>query len=214
MAVNEKYLDQIQNIITRHNSNSFIIKGWAITLCSGILALAGTFKEPIIAMIGLVPVLIFWYLDSCYLAQERCFISLYNSAINNYTLRVKNEKLLKEYMEQSDDGIIDFEKEVEIKSSEYSLNFKPFLIIARNNRRSVFMSKTIAWFYIMLGIFSILLFIVLLLSKSPVSNDPIQVSTKLETDSLFIRVDKAQVKINHIILNDSKIKIDTLKTIR
>jgi hypothetical protein len=153
-------------------------------------------------------------LDSCYLAQERCFISLYNSAINNYTLRVKNEKLLKEYMEQSDDGIIDFEKEVEIKSSEYSLNFKPFLIIARNNRRSVFMSKTIAWFYIMLGIFSILLFIVLLLTKNPVSNDPIQVSTKLETDSLFIRVDKAQVQINHIILNDSKIKIDTLKTIR
>lgn len=214
MAVNEKYLDQIQAIITRHNSNSFMIKGWTITLCSGLLALAGACKEPIIAMIGLVPVLIFWYLDSCYLAQERCFISLYNSAINNYTLRVKNEKLLKEYMEQSDDGIIDFEKEVEIKSSEYSLNFKPFLIIARNNRRSVFMSKTIAWFYIMLGIFSILLFIVLLLTKNPVSNDPIQVSTKLETDSLFIRVDKAQVQINHIILNDSKIKIDTLKTIR
>lgn len=214
MAVNEKYLDQIQAIITRHNSNSFMIKGWTITLCSGLLALAGACKEPIIALIGLVPVLIFWYLDSCYLAQERCFISLYNSAINNYTLRVKNEKLLKEYMEQSDDGIIDFEKEVEIISSEYSLNFKPFLIIARNNRRSVFMSKTIAWFYIMLGIFSILLFIVLLLSKSPVSNDPIQVSTKLETDSLFIRVDKAPVQINHIILNDSKIKIDTLKTIR
>lgn len=211
MAVNEKYLDHIQAVITRHNSNSFMIKGWTITICTAILALAGTWKEPIIALIALVPVIVFWLLDSFYLANERCFISLYNAAINNYTLKVKNEKLLKKHMEKSEDGKINTEKEVEIKSSEYSLNFMPFKIIERNNWGNVFKSKTIAWFYIMLGGFSIVLFIGLLLINKPISNEPIKVSTKLETDSLFIRTDKSKVIINNIILNDSIINADTIK---
>lgn len=214
MAVNEKYLDHIQGVITRHNYNSFMIKSWTITICTAILALAGTWKEPTIALIALVPVIVFWFLDSFYLANERCFVSLYNAAINNYALIVKNKKLLKKHMEKSEDGKINLEKEVEIKSSEYSLNFLPFKIIARNNWGNVFKSKTIAWFYLMLGGFSILLFVGLLLINKPVSNEPVKVLTELEKDCLFIITDKPQVIINNIILNDSIIKADTIKTIR
>ena len=35
-----KHLEFIQNVITRMNSNSFLIKGWAITLVSALFALA------------------------------------------------------------------------------------------------------------------------------------------------------------------------------
>ncbi len=47
---NEKHLDHIQDIITRHNSNSFMLKGWTIAICTAVLAVAGSLKGPIIAL--------------------------------------------------------------------------------------------------------------------------------------------------------------------
>ena len=35
-----KHLEFIQNVILRMNNNSFLIKGWAITLISALFALA------------------------------------------------------------------------------------------------------------------------------------------------------------------------------
>ena len=35
-----KHLEFIQNVINRMNSNSFLIKGWAVTLIAAIFALA------------------------------------------------------------------------------------------------------------------------------------------------------------------------------
>jgi hypothetical protein len=211
MAVNEKYLDHIQAVITRHNSNSFMIKGWTITICTAIFALAGTWKEPILALVALVPITVLWLLDSFYLANERCFVSLYTAAINTYSLKVKNEKLLKEHQEKSEDGQVHPEREVEIKSAEYSMNFMPFRKIARNNWQDVFKSRTIAWFYIMLTAFSIALFVGLIIINKPTSNEPIKISTKIETDSLFIKTSPQTVIINNIIKNDSLIKSDTTK---
>ena len=92
--INEKHLDHIQAVITRHNGNSFMIKGWAITICTVVLTVAGTWKEPVIALVALVPTFVFWVLDSFYLANERCFVSLYSAAINDYEVRVKNKDLL------------------------------------------------------------------------------------------------------------------------
>tara|TARA_R110002072_G_scaffold16048_1_gene63416 strand:- start:587 stop:1231 length:645 start_codon:yes stop_codon:yes gene_type:complete len=211
MAVNEKYLDHLQSVITRHNSNSFMIKGWTITICTAVFALSGTWKEPIVALVALVPISVFWVLDSLYLANERCFVSLYTAAINEYSLKVKNKELIKEHQEKSEDGEVYPETELEINSSQYSMNIMPFRKISRNNWQDVFKSNTIAWFYIMLSTFSIALFIGLLLIKKPASNEPIKVSTKIEADSLFIRTDKPEVIINNIILNDSIINSDTLK---
>jgi hypothetical protein len=172
MPVNEKHLDLLQGVITRHNSNSFMIKGWTITICTAILVIAGTWKEPILSLIALVPITVFWVLDSFYLANERCFVSLYNAAINSYSLKVKNKQLLRKKQEKSelDNGRteIDPEKEVEIKSSEYSMNFMPFRIIKRNNWFNVIKSRTILWFYLMLTGFSFALFIGLLFLKKPV----------------------------------------------
>ncbi len=41
-----KHLEFIQGVINRHNSNSFMIKGWTITITAALYALAGTLKEP------------------------------------------------------------------------------------------------------------------------------------------------------------------------
>lgn len=212
--VNEKYLDHIQAVITRHNSNSFMIKGWAITICTVVLTVAGTWKEPVIALIALVPISVFWVLDSFYLANERCFVSLYSAAINGYALKVKNKNLLEKEQEptilQDGKNVIEPEKEIAIKSSLYSMNFILFRKIKRNNWQDVFKSRTIIWFYLMLTGFSVALFIGLLILNKPVSNEPLKVSATIQSDSLLIKTKQPNIIINNIVLNDSIIKRDTI----
>ncbi len=215
MAVNEKHLDHLQGVITRHNSNSFMIKGWTITICTAILALAGVWKEPLLSLIALVPITVFWVLDSFYLATERCFVSLYNAVVNGNKLVVKNKVLLKKYQKVKTDATgnksIDPEQDVTLKTSDYSMNFNEFKKIAKNNWFRVFTSYTIRWFYLMLTGFSIALFISLSFINKPPSNEPLKVSAKIESDSLLIRTAIPQTTINNIFINDSILKIDTIK---
>src|SRR5688572_6475920 len=76
-----RHLDFIQNIISRLNSNSFIIKGWAITIVSALLALlATTSNQAFIAITGL-PIIVFWVLDGFYLQTERKYTILYGKII-------------------------------------------------------------------------------------------------------------------------------------
>lgn len=212
--VNEKHLDHIQAVITTHNSNSFMIKGWAITICTVVLTVAGTWKEPMIALVALVPVFVFWVLDSFYLANERCFVSLYSAAITGYVIKIKNENLLVNEQEPTiqHDGkkVIEPEKEVEIKSSPYSMNFMPFRKIKRNNWQEVIKSKTIIWFYLMLTGFSLALFIGLLILNKPTSNETFKVPATIQSDSLLINKEQSNIIVNNIILNDSIIKRDTI----
>lgn len=70
-ADRQKYLEMIQAVITRLASNSFILKGWSVTLVSGLLGFAGQQRDGNIAFLALVPALSFWLLDAYYLAQER-----------------------------------------------------------------------------------------------------------------------------------------------
>ena len=73
-----KHLEFIQNVITRMNTNSFQIKGWAITIVSASLALYAATKNECFILVGVFPSLIFWFLDAYYLTQERKFRGLYN----------------------------------------------------------------------------------------------------------------------------------------
>ncbi len=73
-----KHLEFIQNVITRMNTNSFQIKGWAITIVSATLALYASTKNECFILVGVFPSLIFWFLDAYYLMQERKFWGLYN----------------------------------------------------------------------------------------------------------------------------------------
>lgn len=72
-----KHLEFIQNAINRMAQNSFLLKGWSITLVAGLLALSFKETNHLYIAISTVVLLFFWFLDSYYLRQERLFIKLY-----------------------------------------------------------------------------------------------------------------------------------------
>lgn len=73
-----KHLEFIQAIITRMNTNSFQIKGWTVTIVAALLAVYASTGNETFVLVSLLPVLVFWLLDSYYLTQERKFRGLYN----------------------------------------------------------------------------------------------------------------------------------------
>jgi len=84
-----KEIDIIQDIIKRMAFNSFMIKGWAITLVVVTLLLKGTEKSQV--WIAFIPLVVFWFLDAYFLRQERMYRILYDWVINN---RLKTEEYL------------------------------------------------------------------------------------------------------------------------
>lgn len=73
-----KHLEFIQSTIARMNQNSFLIKGWMITIVSALLALYADSKKIAYIRIAIIPVIVFWFLDAYYLQQERRFRGIYN----------------------------------------------------------------------------------------------------------------------------------------
>jgi hypothetical protein len=78
----DKLLDHLQSIVGRLASNSFAIKGWAITLGAAFLGFSIKDAYPSIAWVGIVPIALFWYLDSYYLVEERQFRTKYQDAVS------------------------------------------------------------------------------------------------------------------------------------
>lgn len=75
-----KEIEIIQDTIKRMAFNSFMVKGWAITLVVVALLLKGTDYQVCIAFI---PLLVFWFLDAYFLQQERLYRKLYEWVTNN-----------------------------------------------------------------------------------------------------------------------------------
>jgi hypothetical protein len=74
-----KHLEMIQAIITRMAGNSFLIRGWSVTLVSALFALSAKDADRAFVVVGYFPCVLFWVLDAYYLSQERKFRSLYES---------------------------------------------------------------------------------------------------------------------------------------
>jgi hypothetical protein len=68
----------VQNVITRMNTNSFQIKGLAITIVSAFLAIYAAEKKLLFIIIPVPFIIVFWFLDTYYLQQERKFRGIYN----------------------------------------------------------------------------------------------------------------------------------------
>ena len=79
------HLPLIQGVINRMGNNSFLIKGWTVTLVAAIFALAATGTNQHFILVALIPIIVFWFLDSYYLKQERLYRELYNDVIADYT---------------------------------------------------------------------------------------------------------------------------------
>ena len=119
-------MEIIQSTISRMASNSFALKGWAVTLVAGIFVLASKDADKTYFLIAYVPIIVFWALDAYYLLQERLFRALYNLVIN---------------LEEDE---INFS--MDISSKEFHAK--------RNNYFDCLISKTGLWFYIPLALIS------------------------------------------------------------
>ncbi len=81
------HLQMIQSIIDRMGKNSFALKGWAVGIMVAIYAFAGqNYNKAVI--VTLIPLIIFWILDSYYLVLERKYRRLYDEVRNK-----NNEKI-------------------------------------------------------------------------------------------------------------------------
>ena len=72
------HLQMIQGVISRMTSNSFSLKGWAVTLVAGIFALASKDADKMYFIVAYIPIVVFLGLDAYYLLQERLYRALYN----------------------------------------------------------------------------------------------------------------------------------------
>jgi len=74
VEVNEpkiRYLEAIQRVIDRLSNTSFILKGWAVSLVAGLMALATNGTNQKYALIAYIPIVVFWLLDAYFLMMER-----------------------------------------------------------------------------------------------------------------------------------------------
>lgn len=75
-------IELIQSCINRMEKNSFLIKGWAITIISGFIVLmTEKANYKIIASLSIVILILFWYLDAVFLKTERLYRRKYDWVI-------------------------------------------------------------------------------------------------------------------------------------
>lgn len=73
-----KHLEFIQLVITRMNVNSFLLRGWSVTLVAALFAFAAKDTNIDYVFITYISTPLFWILDGYYLSQERKYRDLYN----------------------------------------------------------------------------------------------------------------------------------------
>ncbi len=76
-----KYLDLLQDAINRMAANSFLLKGWSVTLGTTVLGFSVKEENWMLALFAVIPVLSFWLLDAYYLGLERLFRELWKKAV-------------------------------------------------------------------------------------------------------------------------------------
>lgn len=79
MEAKLQHLQFIQAAIARMATNSFLFKGWAITVAAGLSAFATAESKAGLLIIALISTLMFWGLDGYYLWLERGFVTLHKS---------------------------------------------------------------------------------------------------------------------------------------
>lgn len=133
-----KEIDLIQGCINRMASNSFLLKGWLISLIAVIMTLSPEDMNKFIVIVTMVMITFsFWYLDAFFLRTEKLYRKL-------YTWMLENRK----------QGKRDF---------QYDLN--PHRFDAQvDGIIKVMFSQTLGWFY---GVIFLVIFIVALYNLRP-----------------------------------------------
>lgn len=193
-----KHLEFIQGVINRHNANSFMLKGWAITIASALYALAGTVNEPSLVLISLVPIILFWGLDAFYLSNERCFVDLYR-AVASGGYKLPEKAILKKDFDQNP---TEFSSET---IPSFSMNFNVFKIWRDNHWSEVLKSKTILWFYFPLTITTVFIFMIFFtISMNSQKSVNVNVNALIKSDTLHLKTNEKPYQIiNNIYTMDS-----------
>ena len=76
------HLSMIQSTIQRMGNNSFMLKGWAVLVIVAIFTFAGEQNNVKCILFTIIPLIVFWGLDSYYLQLERKFRILYDDVRN------------------------------------------------------------------------------------------------------------------------------------
>jgi len=76
------YLTLLQDTIKRMAANSHSCKTWCISLVTALVAFVGTTKQKEFLLMSLIPILIFYFLDTYYLYLEIRFRNGYNGFVN------------------------------------------------------------------------------------------------------------------------------------
>lgn len=74
-----KHLEFIQTTISRLSNNSFLLKGWNITIISALFVLSSKETNTNFFWLAVSVSMIFWILDGYYLRLERKYRMLYNA---------------------------------------------------------------------------------------------------------------------------------------
>jgi hypothetical protein len=77
MEAKLKHLDYIQAAIARMATNSFLFKGWSITIATALSAFAAVDTRAALLAIAILSTVMFWGLDGYYLWLERGFVALH-----------------------------------------------------------------------------------------------------------------------------------------
>lgn len=77
----QAHLQIYQNIISRMAANSSAAKTWCITLVSAILVVVADKGKPDLALLALLPIVLFMFLDGYYLLMENRFRETYSAFV-------------------------------------------------------------------------------------------------------------------------------------
>lgn len=67
----------VQAVINRMSSNSFVFKGWSVTIIAGLSAFATTDANKKLLLVAFFATLLLWAVDAYYLSLERQYRKLY-----------------------------------------------------------------------------------------------------------------------------------------
>lgn len=93
-----KHLEFIQGVINRLSSNTFLFKGWSITIIGAIFTAALTSNQYSLLWVILGVVIMFWAIDAYYLMLERCYRDLYTKIADldpekiDYSMKISGVK--------------------------------------------------------------------------------------------------------------------------
>jgi hypothetical protein len=87
-----KELDMIQSIINRMAKNSFLIKGWTITLIVVTMLIKAAPDRFWGMLLAIIPLLMFWILDGFFLNQEKLYRNLQKKIIADRLYTIPPQK--------------------------------------------------------------------------------------------------------------------------